>query len=101
MIWAVIILGRAPTKPEYVGGAIILISVVSSLIEKARFAKSAAAEGVEKEDAKAEGMELPSSIPATTSAEGDMRQGEEVGSATEKGEGVNVKCHTLLQNKYV
>jgi len=34
MIWGVIIVGRVPTHGEYAGGAIILVSVISSLVEK-------------------------------------------------------------------
>ena len=123
MIWAVIILGRAPSKPEYLGGAIILLSVISSLIEKARYAKM-----VEEEEAQAThvkqgslgsvddamGVEMPSgalaSSPAAALEEGGKgrgkdvttREGEEVIESWAKvKEWVIQKGHSHLQDKYV
>lgn len=72
MIWAVILLGRYPTNAEYLGGAVILLSVLSGLYEKHVYrreqeekrAKEAKAKDVEEgwvvvtaEDAQGKGSE--------------------------------------------
>lgn len=88
MIWAVILLGRYPTNAEYLGGAVILLSVLSGLYEKHVYRREQ--EGKRDKEAKEKDVE-----------EGWVMVTGEDAQGTGSERQINIFQNAYLQEKHV